>query len=77
MSTKEDPLGFSARAGSRTVWLNRENMLEACDNWYDAFRDHREHSGDRLHADDRRTWDISWAAAIAAFTYMMEGRVAP
>jgi hypothetical protein len=77
MSGKDDPLGQS-RPAPRALWLGKENMVEARDNFWKAFLDTRPdlvgHSDDTTaHA----VWDIAWAAAIAAFSYVMEGRTEP
>ena len=76
MSYKDDPLQQKTGGpyAKRALWLDRENAGEARENYWDAFKEYVEVDLDDA---DKRTWTISWAAAIAAFTYMMEGRVEP
>ena len=75
-ATKDDPLesGRTAWAG-RTVWLDRENMQLARDNFWRAYNELYPTAVGNL--DDHHTWDVAWAAAIAAYAYLMEGRLEP
>ncbi len=73
MSDKSDPLG--QRYARRTLWLDRVNMVEARDNFWFAYNQVQPMAVGNL--DDRHTWDVAWAAAIAAFDYMQNGRVEP
>jgi hypothetical protein len=75
MSFKDDPLQEHHSPGGRTLWLNRENNTEAREAYWRAY--HRMYPTGVGNLDDKHTWDVSWAAAIAAFTYMMEGRTEP
>lgn len=78
---KDDPLRVGPHragevVGGRTIWLDRENMLQARDNYWNSFaRTIPPGPGD--FAEDKRVWDIAWAAAAAFFSYAMEGRVEP
>jgi hypothetical protein len=76
MTPKDDPLGQQHSYRGRTLWLDRDNMLEARENYWNAYQALIPSSGLRL-GDDKQTWDISWAAAIAAFAFIQEGRVEP
>lgn len=83
VSFKDDPLQQSRR-GRRTLWLDRENNTEARENYWQAFQALLYDSSAPFGAAympgqgaDRRTWDIAWAAAIAAFDYMMQGKLEP
>lgn len=72
--SKDDPLESSRPPGRKaTLWLEREGMEEARANFWQAY----EQTLLGQTPADRRTWEISWAAAIAAFSYLMEGRIAP
>jgi hypothetical protein len=74
MSDKDDPLNQSSYA-PRALWLNRENNIEARDNWWQAYNELEPTSaGNR---DDRHIWNVAWAASIAAFSYLQEGRTGP
>jgi hypothetical protein len=76
MSTKDDPLAAGAVVGGRTLWLDGTNVETARDNFWQAYQRHR--GREALHDEaDHKTWDIAWAAAIGAYTYLMEGRVEP
>jgi hypothetical protein len=72
--TKDDPLGDGGRTTykGRTLWLGKENMELARENFWNAYR---ELAG--APEADRYQWDISWAAAIAAYAYIMEGKIEP
>ena len=73
MSPKDDPLTQHA---PRTLWLGRDNQEQARENWWQAFQEYR---GRQMLLDeaDHAAWDIAWAASIAAFSYVMEGRLGP
>jgi hypothetical protein len=73
MSTKDDPLAAGAVVGGRTLWLDGTNVETARDNFWRAYR---QHGSGRPDA-DKMDWDLAWAAAIGAYTYLMEGRVEP
>jgi hypothetical protein len=75
VSGKEDPLNQQQPA-PRALYLGGENNEVARDNWWQAFQEYRGRQA--LHDEaDRRTWDIAWAAAIAAHSYVWEGRLGP
>jgi hypothetical protein len=69
---KDDPLEQARPRGKVTLWLDRERMKEACDNYWQAYK---EVTG--LSDDSRPTWDISYAAAVAAFDFLMAGKITP
>lgn len=70
-TTKDDPLDTGqTNFGGRTIWLDRDNVLTARDNYWAAYQKHAE-------AADKDAWDLAWAAAIAAYSYLMEGRLEP
>jgi len=75
MPAKDDPLGASQRSwtdprSGTTLWLEPETMSEAREAFYQAYRKIDPNT-------DEQTWTTAWAAAIAAFSYMMEGRTRP
>jgi hypothetical protein len=73
---KDNPLQGASRHGNQTIWLDRETGDEARDKFWAAFQEYR--GREALHDEaDHRAWDIAWAAAIAAFSYVMEGRIGP
>jgi hypothetical protein len=75
--TKDNPLEPERpgwRDGNVTLWLEREGMAEARENFWQAFAAIPDVYDTR---NERRTWQIAWAAAIAAFSYLMEGRISP
>jgi hypothetical protein len=78
MSMKDDPMGQRPgyRTDSVTLWLDRDGMVEARDNYFAAFKDQIEPPLQGGGA-DRRTWDIAYAAAVAAFDFLMSGRIKP
>lgn len=77
--TKDDPLQ-QTRPKPRVLLLNHENMQQARDNWWKAYR---QIEGAEFESDNATTrsqrdmWDVAWAAAAAFFTYALEGRVEP
>lgn len=79
MSFKDDPLHQTPRPGyrdaSRTLWLEREGMLEARENYWRAYNELYPTAVGTL--DDKHHWDLAWAATVAAFGYLMEGRISP
>lgn len=67
--SKDDPL-------NQTLFLDGDSMVTARDNWWRAYQEGRGRTA--LHdEDDRHAWDISWAAAIAAISFVLEGRTGP
>lgn len=78
MPGKDDPLEskthYDARSG-QTLWLEADTMNAARDNYWQAY--HRLNPTGVGNLDDRHTWDVAWAAAIAAFTYVQQGRTRP
>jgi hypothetical protein len=63
--------------GNKTLWLDSDSMAVARERFWMAFA-----RGDRLReiknfGPDRRTWDIAWAAAVAAMSYVMSGSLGP
>ena len=70
---KDDPL--QQHYAKRTLWLDKVNMAEARNNFWHAYNQVNPTAIGNL--DDRHTWDVAWAAAIAAFDYMQNGRVEP
>jgi hypothetical protein len=77
--SKDDPAQQSGYA-PRALWLDHDNMTEARDNWFRAYEAvaKAEHpSWPESMQPTRGQWDIAWAAAIAAFSYMLEGRTGP
>jgi hypothetical protein len=81
MPSKDNPLendrpGY--RTDSRTLFLEREGMLEARKNFFAAYVDAtRVQSDVPFEPTARAIWDIAWAAAIAAFSFIQEGRIKP
>jgi hypothetical protein len=73
MSFKDDPLQ-QQRFAPRALWLDREGMEKARENFYRAWAEATPGMG---HGRDREIWDISFAAALAAFSFVMEGRLEP
>ena len=66
----------------RTLWLDRENMEQARLAFFQAFMERNEvRIPQALKYNDagfqKGVWDIAWAAAIAAFSFLQEGRTAP
>lgn len=78
MAPKDDPLQQSS-ASPRTLWLDRENNEQARDNYWRVFAESHlpplPEGVDYVHP--RYVWDIAWAASVAAFSFIMEGRTAP
>ena len=78
---KDDPLG--QRYVKRTLWLDRVNMAEARSNYFAAWMNSDQRpagyrSGEGLNAvQQQEVWYTAWAAAIAAFDYLQNGRVEP
>jgi hypothetical protein len=67
--SKDDPLNSgNTTFGGRTVWLDRDNMELARANFWRQY-----HELDPSVA--QHDWDVAWAAAIAAYSYLMEGRL--
>lgn len=94
MHTKDDPLD-SGRPRV-TLWLDREHMLEARDNYFRAYLESMgaSASSPRVYFNSdqanvtvgvvtksvdevRVIWDISYTAAVAAFDFLMAGKVRP
>jgi hypothetical protein len=76
---KDDPLQ-QTRPAPRALFLNRENMRDARENWWRAFceAEGTTYESDNATARSRKDiWDVAWAAAIAAHSYIWEGRVEP
>ena len=74
VSSKDDPLTSDAPTfGRRTLWLEREGMHEARENFWQGYL----RSSDGATEADRHTWDVAYAAAVAAFMFVMEGRLEP
>ena len=76
MTTKEDPFG-QRTYGGRTLWLGKDNVDLARDNFWKAYQEHRGAQIANREADDKRLWDIAWAASVAAIDYVFSGRVEP
>ena len=86
--SKDDPMDSSASAGDpterpwaargRTLLLEPDTAAEARSAFFAAFDerfpDYHERMGRQFVSD---IWDISWAAAIAAHSYVWEGRTKP
>jgi hypothetical protein len=76
---KDDPLG--QMHPRRVLWLGKENMAEARDNYYRAYQDYWRQNAPAMFSahtmPEKHDWDTAWAAAIAAFSYLMEGRTEP
>ena len=68
---KDNPLEGATRYGNQTIWLDAQTSIEARDKFWAAMSEHFPGSA------DKHTWDIAWAAAIAAFSYVQEGRIGP
>jgi hypothetical protein len=81
ITSKDDPLHSSTRAGNRTVWLDRASSDEARDKYWSGYLEYLrglEQPTHPLHESaDKHTWDIAWAATIAAHSYIWEGRIGP
>lgn len=81
MHSKEDPLNSTRPPQKVTLWLDRENMLEARENYWSAYLRYGTMSvlagtpGSPLSP--KEAWDISFAAAVAAFDFLMAGKVTP
>jgi hypothetical protein len=74
---KDDPLGQTQP--KRVLWLGKENMAEANYNYFKAWielSDQAITSPGQVAA-IKAEWDLAWAAAIAAFSYIQEGRTEP
>jgi hypothetical protein len=66
---KSDPLE-SRKRPPVTLWLDTEHMQEACDNYFTAYA--------LINPSvDRADWDVAYAAAVAAFDFLMSGRMSP
>jgi hypothetical protein len=72
MSFKEDPLRQSRPV---TLWLDREGMATARENFWQAYNRMNPTTAGTL--DDRHTWNVAFAAAVAAFDFLMSGRLEP
>lgn len=79
MHSKEDPL--QQTRGRVTLWLDREHMLEARENYWRALQ-----QTDTLPIlagtpgsplTPKQVWDIAYSAAVAAFDFLMAGRITP
>jgi hypothetical protein len=75
--SKDDPLEQARPRGKVTLWLNREHMLEARENYWRAFRDSAALDDIPDGAQDYRTWNIAYAAAVAAFDFLQAGKITP
>jgi hypothetical protein len=75
--SKEDPLDQEQKHSyrGRTLWLDRENMVEARENFWRRYNQINPTAVGNL--DDHHIWEVSWAAAVAAVDYVMSGRVEP
>jgi hypothetical protein len=73
MVSKEDPLKFSSRTadGKRTVWLDKEGMDQARESYWKAYA---KTLPDPSHV-EKRIWDVAFAAAIAAHSFVWEGKL--
>ena len=74
-----------------TLWLDRERMEQARENFWRAWLDSLPREQWVFTPDGRVTvenvevtthqmrvyWNVAWAAAIAAFDFMMNGRLGP
>jgi hypothetical protein len=78
---KDNPLQYAARAGDRTVWLDRAMSDEARENYWSAYLEHLRGMDQPIHplheTADKHTWDIAWAATVAAHSFIWEGRIKP
>lgn len=72
--SKDDPLQQS-RYPQTTLLLTSETMVQARENFWRAYNELNPTAIGNL--DDHHTWDVAWAASIAAFSFMMEGRIEP
>lgn len=72
---KSDPLQQSGPQRKVTMWIDREGMQEARENYWQAIKDQIQLTNPE--GEDRRTWDIAFAAAVAAIDFVMAGRVTP
>ena len=69
---KDNPLEGASRFGNKTVWLDQATSDEARDKWFEAYCEI-----DASAVSQRQQWDIAWAAAVAAHSYIFEGRIGP
>lgn len=58
---------------NRTLWLDPDNMHVARQRFWAQYN--RMHPTAVGNLDDQHTWDVAWAAAIAAFSYLQEGNL--
>jgi len=74
---KEDPL--RQRRRTATLWLDRAGMLEARENYFHAFQqtDVLPNLPTSPGLTPKQVWDISFAAAVAAFDFLAAGRLTP
>lgn len=82
--SKDNPLEPDAqparpgyRTESRTLWLDADGMAEARENYWRAYAPTLASDDFEPGVIEYRTWSIAWAAAIAAYSFMMEGRISP
>jgi hypothetical protein len=86
---KDNPLGNTTLwLDSKSMEIARERFFKAWlasmrtdvtyRQWHTEDGSHVEVTQSTMSVDDaRRTWDIAWAAAIAAHSFILEGRLGP
>lgn len=70
MPGKDDPLNQRA-----TLWLDRDANEIARERYWHAW--HALNPTGIGNLDDRHTWDVAWAAAVAVHSFITEGRLGP
>jgi len=58
---------------NRTLWLDADHMNIARERFWHAY--HQLNPTGVGNMDDRHTWDVAWAAAIAAYSFCAEGNL--
>jgi hypothetical protein len=66
----KDPRGLFA---NRTLWLDADSMQVARERFWHAYQATR--PAEMPPLSEQTVWNIGWAAAIAAFSYMQEGNL--
>jgi hypothetical protein len=60
---------------NRTLWLDREGMEVARERFWQAYRQSRPETV--RTGDDHHIWEVAFAAAVAAHSFIWEGNFGP
>lgn len=78
MSFKDDPLRTdTSRFADRVLYVEPESMQKARHAFWVAYEQSVATSGPPSLTPTEQDWNMAWAAAVAAFSYLMEGRTGP